>query len=34
MEDYLSNVTLKDVPFEKNGNHYSSKLESGQDFSI
>ena len=33
MEDYLSNVTLKDI-LEKNGKHYSSKLEAGQDFSI
>ncbi len=33
MEDYLSHVTLKDI-LEKNGKHFVSKLEAGQDFSI
>jgi len=33
MEDYLSNVTLKDI-LEKNGKRYASALKAGQDFSI
>jgi len=33
MEDYLTNVTLKDI-LEKNGATYFAKLDSGQDFSI
>lgn len=33
MEDYLTNVTLKDI-LEKNGKHLVAQLESGQDFSI
>jgi Rrf2 family iron-sulfur cluster assembly transcriptional regulator len=33
MEDYLSNVTLKDI-VEKNGKQMVTSLESGQDFSI
>jgi len=32
-EDYLSNVTLKDI-LEKNGKRYASALKAGQDFSI
>jgi Rrf2 family transcriptional regulator, iron-sulfur cluster assembly transcription factor len=33
MEDYLSNVTLKDI-LQKNGKQFVKQLESGQDFSI
>jgi Rrf2 family iron-sulfur cluster assembly transcriptional regulator len=33
MEDYLTNVTLKDI-LEKDGAVYFAKLDSGQDFSI
>jgi Rrf2 family iron-sulfur cluster assembly transcriptional regulator len=33
MEDYLSNVTLKDI-LDKNGKPMLSELKSGQDFSI
>jgi Rrf2 family iron-sulfur cluster assembly transcriptional regulator len=33
MEDYLTNVTLKDI-LAKNGKHVFAKLEAGQDFSI
>jgi len=33
MDDYLTNVTLKDI-LAKNRTQMSSKLESGQDFSI
>ena len=33
MEDYLTNVTLKDI-IAKNGNRMFAKLQAGQDFSI
>jgi len=33
MEDYLTNVTLKDI-LAKNGKQVFAKLEAGQDFSI
>jgi hypothetical protein len=33
MEDYLTNVTLKDI-LAKNGKQGFAKLEAGQDFSI
>ncbi len=33
MEDYLTNVTLKDI-LAKNGNRMFAKLQAGQDFSI
>jgi Rrf2 family iron-sulfur cluster assembly transcriptional regulator len=33
MEDYLTNVTLKDI-LAKNGSRMFAKLETGQDFSI